>query len=111
MGSRTDYGGEAAGSRRQKLWVTSHAFRQAMWLRPSEVQAWNYRRHVLASHPVPKTVEDELTYTEKKIQANFSNFSAWHQRSKVSAQLHDSMEWIDSGKLSYTNCLAQFSMM
>jgi len=58
--------------------------------------AWNYRRHVLASHPVPKSVEDELAYAEKKIKANFSNFSAWHQRSKVSADLYTSQEWKES---------------
>lgn len=55
------------------------------------VHAWNYRRYVLASIPpnpvgsmAPlRTPASELAYTRKKIEANFSNFSAWHQRSKI----------------------------
>jgi len=47
------------------------------------VHAWNYRRYVLANMPVKKQDIEELVYTMKKIQANFSNFSAWHQRSKI----------------------------
>ncbi|KZT53545.1 rab-protein geranylgeranyltransferase [Calocera cornea HHB12733] len=45
--------------------------------------AWNYRRYVLASDPGLRSPLDELAYTKKKIEASFSNFSAWHQRSKV----------------------------
>lgn len=61
--------------------------------RSRPVHAWNYRRYVLASMPVPRTEQSELAYTTKKIEANFSNFSAWHQRSKVLVVL-----W-ESGKL------------
>jgi geranylgeranyl transferase type-2 subunit alpha len=33
--------------------------------------------------PIPRTRASELAYTTRKIEASFSNFSAWHQRSKV----------------------------
>ncbi|KAL7415561.1 rab-protein geranylgeranyltransferase [Mrakia frigida] len=50
--------------------------------------AWDYRRIVLTSlrrtsSSVPHSRDSELAYTKKKIEANFSNFSAWHQRGKV----------------------------
>ncbi|KAI0361949.1 rab-protein geranylgeranyltransferase [Trametes cingulata] len=51
------------------------------------VHAWNYRRYVLAEMPVKRSEASELAYTKRKIEANFSNFSAWHQRSKVLASL------------------------
>ncbi|CED84161.1 Protein geranylgeranyltransferase type II, alpha subunit [Phaffia rhodozyma] len=48
--------------------------------------AWNYRRLALSFLPpdsvVPHSRDSELAYTKKKIEANFSNFSAWHQRTK-----------------------------
>ncbi len=51
------------------------------------VHAWGYRRYVLSNLPesfTPKrSAADELRYTKKKIEANFSNFSAWHWRTKV----------------------------
>ncbi|KAF9518935.1 hypothetical protein BS47DRAFT_1370925 [Hydnum rufescens UP504] len=68
---------------------------------PRNFHAWNYRRYVLASLPpdppsgdspssgpslaLHRTPASELAFTTKKIEANFSNFSAWHQRSKVYA--------------------------
>ena len=51
------------------------------------VIAWDYRRYVLASMPVRRSEKAELAYTTKKIEANFSNFSAWHQRTKVLSSL------------------------
>ena len=51
------------------------------------VLAWNYRRYVLASMPIARPESAELAYTSRKIEANFSNFSAWHQRSKTLTSL------------------------
>ncbi|KAF8599582.1 rab-protein geranylgeranyltransferase [Ceratobasidium sp. AG-I] len=47
--------------------------------------AWNYRRYALASMPESdrRSPQSELAYTTRKIEQNFSNFSAWHQRTKV----------------------------
>jgi len=59
---------------------------------PPLVLAWDYRRYVLASMPVRRSEKAELAYTTKKIEANFSNFSAWHQRTKVLSSLWASGE-------------------
>ena len=56
------------------------------------VMAWDYRRYVLASMPIRRPEKAELVYTTKKIEANFSNFSAWHQRTKVLSSLWASGE-------------------
>ncbi|KAJ7261363.1 rab-protein geranylgeranyltransferase [Mycena haematopus] len=45
--------------------------------------AWSYRRYVLAMMPVSRPEVTELAYTTRKIESNFSNFSAWHQRTKI----------------------------
>ena len=67
------------------VWAPSPSCSRADW--NDAVHAWNYRRYVLGSMPnkLPETAE--LDYTTKKIEANFSNFSAWHQRSKVYTSL------------------------
>ncbi|PFH50050.1 hypothetical protein AMATHDRAFT_146065, partial [Amanita thiersii Skay4041] len=64
---------------------------------PRNFHAWDYRRYVLASMPVPRSESSELAYTKKKIESNFSNFSAWHQRSKVYSSLCDKGD-MDSDK-------------
>lgn len=62
-----------------------------LWLElnliPGQVHAWDYRRYILANILKPRPPKAELTYTKQKIVANFSNFSAWHQRSKVLSSL------------------------
>lgn len=59
---------------------------------PRNFHAWNYRRYILSESPTPRPLSAELAYTTKKIESNFSNFSAWHQRSKVYAQMWESGE-------------------
>lgn len=47
---------------------------------------WHYRRYVVAkleSSEQKSFVDSELEYTAAKINANFSNFSAWHNRSRL----------------------------
>ncbi|KDQ10157.1 hypothetical protein BOTBODRAFT_498629 [Botryobasidium botryosum FD-172 SS1] len=75
------------------------AWKRASWARelyvvekmldadPRNFLAWDYRRYVLASSPDRRPESTELDYTTRKIESNFSNFSAWHQRSKVLASL------------------------
>lgn len=45
---------------------------------------------------IPKPLKSELLYTTRKIEANFSNFSAWHQRSKVLTILWDGKEHLSN---------------
>jgi geranylgeranyl transferase type-2 subunit alpha len=56
------------------------------------VMAWDYRRYIFASMSIRRPDKAELAYTTKKIEANFSNFSAWHQRTKVLSSLWASGE-------------------
>ncbi|EFP89978.1 uncharacterized protein PGTG_16266 [Puccinia graminis f. sp. tritici CRL 75-36-700-3] len=49
--------------------------------------AWDYRRYVISrikqSQPSESLDADELAFSGQQIEANFSNFSAWHYRSKL----------------------------
>ncbi|CAG8483140.1 5280_t:CDS:2 [Paraglomus brasilianum] len=48
---------------------------------------WDYRRYVkskLVNSMQPKDLlQTDLDFTKKKLEQNFSNYSAWHQRSKL----------------------------
>lgn len=67
------------------------------------VHAWDYRRYVLSSLPATfrpaKTPETEIKYTTKKIESNFSNFSAWHQRTKELGKVWDSLRKCANGEV------------
>ncbi|KAF9052708.1 hypothetical protein BJ165DRAFT_1442192 [Panaeolus papilionaceus] len=54
---------------------------------PRNFHAWDYRRYCLSQMPNPRAETQELQYTYRKIAGSLSNFSAWHQRSKVLGSL------------------------
>ncbi|EGC34857.1 hypothetical protein DICPUDRAFT_34340, partial [Dictyostelium purpureum] len=51
---------------------------------------WSYRRFVLENSKIP--LEDEFKYTTSKIEQNFSNYSAWHQRSSILPKIYPEPE-------------------
>ncbi|GAA6003834.1 hypothetical protein JCM10207_006429 [Rhodosporidiobolus poonsookiae] len=67
--------------------------------------SWDYRRYLISSiqslapsehrtKPLPHpSTESELAFTTRKISANFSNFSAWHYRTKMLAKLWEEKGW------------------
>ncbi|XP_041973378.1 geranylgeranyl transferase type-2 subunit alpha [Aricia agestis] len=51
---------------------------------------WDYRRFVVSQCKPP--LEQEFDFTTEKLHDNFSNYSAWHYRSKMLLQLHPDTE-------------------
>ena len=49
------------------------------------VHCWNYRRYVAKN--IHLSIEKEFDFTTQKINDNFSNYSAWHQRSALLPQI------------------------
>jgi geranylgeranyl transferase type-2 subunit alpha len=84
--------------------------------------AWGYRRHVVdqlesAALGGSSMVASEFDYTDRMINTDLSNFSAWHSRSKLIPRLLDERgaddkarrAFLDSGKHPLDRTLKQVS--
>jgi len=56
---------------------------------------WDHRRLILTKNPTLEDQPTELALTTRLISTSFSNFSAWHYRSKL---LADELEKIENSK-------------
>ena len=54
------------------------------------VHTWDYRRFVVSQCKPP--LQEEFDYTTEKLYDNFSNYSAWHYRSKMLVELFPDLQ-------------------
>lgn len=75
------------------IWLEELALISKMLSRDERnYHAWAYRRYVVSQLELPlfdgnSMAESEFEYTTKRLQSNFSNFSAWHNRSELIPKL------------------------
>lgn len=91
----------------RRLWEEDMGLVSMMLIKDSRnFHGWNYRRIVVAkleSSALNGTsmVESEFAYTTKMIKANLSNFSAWHNRSKLIPRLLDERNADDAARRKF----------
>lgn len=86
-----------------RQWTTQQLGSQVDWKRELALCAqlldldqrnfhcWNYRRYVVREGK-PISNKENLAFTTKKIEQNFSNYSAWQQRSALLPVVYDTRE-------------------
>jgi geranylgeranyl transferase type-2 subunit alpha len=91
----------------RRLWEEDMSLVSMMLVKDSRnFHGWSYRRIVVAELESPalkgsSMVESEFQYTTKMIKANLSNFSAWHNRSKLIPRLLDERNADDAARRKF----------
>jgi geranylgeranyl transferase type-2 subunit alpha len=91
----------------RRLWEEDMNLVSMMLVKDSRnFHGWNYRRIVVAELESQalngsSMVESEFEYTTKMIKANLSNFSAWHNRSKLIPRLLDERNSDDAARRKF----------
>ncbi|RYP80729.1 hypothetical protein DL769_002326 [Monosporascus sp. CRB-8-3] len=79
----------------RKVWETELGLASKMLTKDCRnFHAWGYRRYVVANLESSalqgkSMAEDELAYSRRKIDGDLSNFSAWHNRSRLILRVLD----------------------
>lgn len=99
-------------SKAERIWTEELVLVSKMLARDNRnFHGWSYRRIVIANLETftdNSMAKSELGYTTKMISSNLSNFSAWHNRSKLILRILDEQhatdeerkQMLDEGKLA-----------